>query len=172
MQEQKEYLTSEEVMSLLNIARPTLYLWVKLGKLTPIKMEGKLLRFSRLEIERLLPPNKTGVYAWVSTSNDKAKAIAEIQNHLNGQPEYKFIYLDESRPDRFKARILIKDTKSGKWIDPGTAPGGMTLRGVTDLHKKGGYIFLGTQEPWQIESIRIENDGCSNYIAIWVDKVK
>lgn len=55
--EKEEMLTTKQVMDELNIARATLYLWIKKGKVHPVKenpvLERGPLLFRRSEIDAL-----------------------------------------------------------------------------------------------------------------------
>ncbi len=46
---------SEDAIKILGIKKPTLYLWVRQGKLVPRRV-GKLLKFDEEEVRRLIRP--------------------------------------------------------------------------------------------------------------------
>ena len=56
-QPEKEYLTTEEVMSVLGVSRPTLSRWSASGYLTPAKAGGRC-RYAKSEVTALLETKK------------------------------------------------------------------------------------------------------------------
>ncbi|NMA67883.1 MAG: helix-turn-helix domain-containing protein, partial [Desulfitobacterium sp.] len=59
-QEDEEYITLDEVCTILSISKATARNWIKSNKLTPAKTNGRESFFVKAEIEELLENIKSG----------------------------------------------------------------------------------------------------------------
>jgi excisionase family DNA binding protein len=157
-------LSSEEAQERLGISRPTLYLWVRQGKLNP-QRAGRGLRFEEDEVERLLGRG-TQIAAWVGRGRlpdvrrDVARAVRS-----NGRPTVLLEYLAEPKADFIRARV-VADGLGGEVRTP--APGGVVFDSLLESKKRLDYVFLSHEESiWNIHDVRTETSPAGgSYIAM------
>src|SRR5258706_1452456 len=110
-------LSSEEAQERLGISRPTLYLWVKQGKLNP-QRAGRGLRFEEDEVQRLLGRG-TQVAAWIRRGRlpDLRREVGRAVR-ANGRPTILLEYLAEPAAGFVRARV-VADRLGGAIPTPG-----------------------------------------------------
>src|SRR5579862_165157 len=96
---------SEEAQERLGISRPTLYLWVRQGKLKP-QRAGRSLRFEETQVERLLGQSPR-VEVWVRGGRlEEARRGAGRQARAGARPTFQREYLGEPGADFVGGRVL------------------------------------------------------------------
>lgn len=157
-------LSSGEAQERLGISRPTLYLWVKQGKLSP-QRAGRGLRFEEDEVERLMGRG-TQVAAWIRRGrlSDARREVARSVR-TNGRPTLLLEYLGEPKSDFVRARVAA-DGLGGGIRTP--APGGTLFDELLESKKRFDYVFLSHEESiWLIHDVRTETSPAGgSYIAV------
>lgn len=157
-------LSSDEVQEKLGISRPTLYLWVRQGKLKP-QRAGRALRFSEDEILRLLGQGPH-VAAWVRGGRlEEAKREVRRWVRSGIRPTILLEYL--SAPAREFARARVVSSGDGGRVQQ-PAPGGVLFDALLESKKKRDYLFLSHEESvWWIHDVQAETSaGGESYIAV------
>jgi len=103
-----KFIGSEEAQEKLGISRPTLYLWVRQGKLRP-QRTGRALRFEEGEIERLLG-QRPRVSVWVRGGRlEEARRDVGRLRSGGAKPTFLMEYLGEPGADFARGRV-VSDT--------------------------------------------------------------
>lgn len=158
------WLSSEETQERLGISRPTLYLWVRQGKLKP-QRAGRGLRFEENDVQRLLGRG-TQVAVWIRRGRlpDLRREVGRAVRS-NGRPTLLIEYLAEPRADFIRARVAA-DGLGGEIRTP--APGGTVFDALLESKKRADYVFLSNEESiWGIHDVRTETSPAGgSYIAV------
>src|SRR5438094_6009450 len=98
-------LSSEEAQEKLGISRPTLYLWVRKGKLTPQRV-GRGLRFEEDQILGILGKGPQ-IAAWIRRSRIE-DARREVRRSVRSRERPTLIleYQAAPKPDFIRARVV------------------------------------------------------------------
>jgi len=157
-------LSSEETQEKLGISRPTLYLWVRQGKLQP-QRAGRGLRFEEDDVLRLLGRSpKTS--AWIRRSRiEEARREVRRSVRANERPSLIFEYQAPPKPDFIRARVLSGG--DGGEIRP-AAPGGVLFDSLLESMKRRDYVFISHENSvWWIHDVRAETSPAGeSYIAM------
>ncbi len=160
-------LSSDEVLQVLGIKKPTLYAWVRRGKLQPYKV-GRLLKFDEDEVRAMIRRGAT--YAWVF-DGPLATAVELARGRVgNGPADYRLEYLEPPKAMSARVRIQVRHPRSDDWIDI-FSPNGTYFAPLERLKSGGGYLFLGTLDPWRIADLRVEEgpEG-ERFLAAFVER--
>lgn len=157
-------LSSDEAQEKLGISRPTLYLWVRQGKLKP-QRAGRGLRFEEDDVMRLLGrgPHVAG---WVRGGRiEEARREVGRWVRSNARPDFLLEYLAPPKADFIRARVV--STGDGSQVRV-PAPGGATFDGLLDSMKRREFVFIShEQSVWRIHDVRAETSpGGESYIAM------
>lgn len=157
-------LNSEEAQEKLGISRPTLYLWVRQGKLKP-QRAGRGLRFEEDEVMRLLGrgPN---VAVWVRGGRiEEARREVGRWVRTNARPTFFLEYLAPPKPDFVRARV-VSDGSGSEISLP--APGGAVFDALLESMRRRDYVFVSHEESvWLIHDVRAETSPAGgSYIAV------
>ena len=155
---------SQEAQEKLGISRPTLYLWVRQGKLKP-RRAGRGLRFEEDEVMRLLGrgPHVAG---WVAGGRiEEARREVGRRVRSNALPNFLLEYLAPPKADFVRARVVSLGDGS-KIRSP--EPGGAVFDGLLDSMKRRDYAFIShEQSAWRIHDVRAETSPAGeSYIAL------
>jgi excisionase family DNA binding protein len=143
---------SEEAQDRLGISRPTLYLWVRQGKLKP-QRAGRSLRFEETEIERLLG-RRPRVAVWVRGGRlEESRREVRRQMRTGARPDFLIEYLGEPKADFVRGRV---------------GEGGPPLESLVDAMKRRDHVFLSHEESaWQLHDVRAETSPAGEpYVAV------
>jgi excisionase family DNA binding protein len=157
-------LSSEEAQEKLGISRPTLYLWVKQGKLKP-QRAGRGLRFDEDEILRLLGKGPQ-VAGWIRRGRlEEARRDVGRSIRSNVRPAILLEYLAPPKPEYLRAR-LVAGGDGGEIRSP--APGGVVFDGLLESMKRHDYVFISHENSvWWIHDVRAETSAAGeSYIAM------
>src|SRR5436190_248129 len=125
-----KFIGSEEVQEKLGISRPTLYLWVRQGKLKP-QRAGRTLRFDETEIERLLG-QRPRVAVWLRGGRlEEARREVGRQARGGARPTLQMEYLGEPGADFVRGRVM---------------PGGVDADALIEAMKRRDHVFLSHEE--------------------------
>lgn len=157
-------LSSEETQEKLGISRPTLYLWVRQGKLRP-QRAGRGLRFEEDDVMRLLGrgPHVAG---WVRGGRlEEARREVGRWVRTNARPTFLLEYLAPPTADFVRARVA--SSGDGSEIRH-PAPGGTVFDGLLDSMKRRQFVFIShEQSVWRIHDVRAETGPAGDsYIAL------
>jgi len=157
-------LSSEEAQEKLGISRPTLYLWVKQGKLKP-RRAGRGLRFDEDDVMRLLGrgPHVAG---WVSGGRiDEAKREVGRWARTNVRPTFLLEYLAPPKPDFIRVRVVAAGDGSEVRVP---APGGVMFDALLESMRRREYVFVSHElSVWLIHDVRAETSPAGgSYIAM------
>jgi excisionase family DNA binding protein len=147
-----KWIGSEEAQEKLGISRPTLYLWVRQGKLKP-QRTGRALRFEETEIERLLGQGPR-VAVWVRGGRlEEARRDVGRQARSGARSTFLMEYLGEPTADFARGRVL---------------EGGPSLESLVESMKRREHVFLSHEESvWGLHDVRSETSpGGDSYIAV------
>jgi excisionase family DNA binding protein len=147
-----KYLGSEEVQERLGISRPTLYLWVRQGKLRP-QRAGRSLRFDETQIERLLGQSPR-VAVWAQRGRlEEARREVRRQARGTARPSFLMEYLGEPGADFVRGRVL---------------PGGLDFDALLEAMKRRDHVFLDHEESvWALHDVRAETSPAGEtYLAV------
>lgn len=165
-----KHLTAEQVQDRLGIRRPTLYSWVRQGKLHPVRA-GRGLLFEEDEVLKLLGYGTT-VSVWMGGGGAEAAKRRVREEIRRGARAYlRLQYLSAPTPDFVRGRII--STGGGEPVEePG--PGGLVFDALVDAKKTGKYLFLGSDESvWRIHDVRPEvSPSGEAYIALELAPVR
>src|SRR6185295_10119684 len=136
-----KWIGSEEAQEKLGISRPTLYLWVRQGKLKP-QRTGRALRFEEGEIERLLGQGPR-VAVWVRGGRlEEARRDVARQSHGGARPTFLMEYLGEPSADFARGRVVA---------------GGPSLESLVESMARREHAFLSHEESvWGLHDVRAE----------------
>src|SRR5258708_807567 len=100
-----KWLGSEEAQERLGISRPTLYLWVRQGKLKP-QRTGRAFRFDASALERLLGVGpRVGV--WVRGGRlEEARRDVAREVRSGARPTFSMEYVGEPAAAFVRGRVL------------------------------------------------------------------
>jgi excisionase family DNA binding protein len=157
-------LSSEEAQDKLGISRPTLYLWVRQGKLKP-QRAGRGLRFEEDEVMRLLGrgPHVAG---WISGGRlEEAKRVVGRWVRTNVRPAFLLEYLTPPTLDFVRTRVL-SGGDGAEVRSP--SPGGVLFDALLESMKRQEHVFLSHEESvWLIHDVRSETSPAGgSYIAM------
>lgn len=157
-------LSSSEAQEKLGISRPTLYLWVRQGKLKP-QRAGRGLRFDEVEVMRLLGrgPHVTG---WVRGGRiEDAKREVGRDVRANARPDFLLEYLEAPKADFVRARVVSAGDGTEIRLP---APGGVLFDRLLESMRLGEAVFLShEQSVWRIHDVRSETSPAGeSYIAM------
>ncbi len=157
-------LSSDEVQEKLGISRPTLYLWVKQGKLSP-QRAGRALRFEEDEVMRLLGKGPH-VAAWIRGGRlEEAKREVRRWVRSGIRPALLLEYLSAPARDHVRARV-VSGGDGGRVQHP--VPGGVLFDALLESRKRRDFLFLSHEESvWWIHDVQAETSaGGESYIAV------
>ncbi|HZE98901.1 MAG TPA: helix-turn-helix domain-containing protein [Planctomycetota bacterium] len=161
-------LGSEEAQEKLGISRPTLYLWVRQGKLKP-QRAGRALRFEETEIERLLGQGPH-VAVWIRGGRlEEARREVARWTRTKVRPLFLLEYL--APPTAVFARGRVLSSGDGSELQP-PSPGGRLFDALLESMKRREHVFLSHEESvWVLQDVRGETSpGGDPYIAVDVSK--
>lgn len=147
-----KFIGSEEAQEKLGISRPTLYLWVRQGKLKP-QRAGRSLRFDETEVERLLGQSPR-VAVWVRGGRlEEARREVGRQARGGARPTFQMEYLGEPGADYVRGRVL---------------PGGPDSDALIEAMKRRDHVFLSHEESvWALHDVRAETSPAGEpYVAV------
>jgi excisionase family DNA binding protein len=161
-------LTSKDVQELLGISRPTLYSWVRMGKLHAVRA-GRNLLFHEDEIRRLLGFSPSVGFWIVSGPLDGAKELARGWLRRGVRPFGRLEYLSDPGRDEINGRVA----SAGEEAIQHPAPGGATFDSLVRAKTDADYVFLGSEESaWLISDVRPERSPSGEpYIALYLRRV-
>ena len=157
-------LSSEEAQEKLGISRPTLYLWVRQGKLKP-QRAGRGLRFEEDEVMRLLGRGPH-VAVWVRGGRiEEARREVGRWVRTNARPTFFLEYLAPPKPDFVRARV-VSDGDGSEIRVP--APGGAVFDALLESMRRREWTFISHEESvWLIHDVRAETGAAGgSYIAV------
>ena len=155
---------SGEAQEKLGISRPTLYLWIRQGKLTP-QRAGRGLRFEEDDVLRLLGKGPQ-VGAWVRSGRlDDAKREVGRSVRSNARPTVLLEYLTPPKADFVRARVASEGDGSAIRL---AAPGGVVFDALLESLKRRDHVFVSHEESvWSIHDVRAETSPAGeSYIAM------
>lgn len=85
---QKSYLKSAEVARLFNVDHSTVFLWVKKGKLRPLRTPGRNFRFSHEEVRKILDERSNKKTNQRNTPRFKVEYPVIIKTSLQSEHSY------------------------------------------------------------------------------------
>src|SRR5262245_23505070 len=139
-------LSSEEAQETLGISRPTLYLWVRQGKLRP-QRAGRGLRFVQDEVLGLLGRGPR-ISAWI-----RRMRIEEARRAVRSQerPSLLLEYQSPPSPDFLRVRV-VSDGDGGA-----PSPGGVLFDSLLESMKRRDFVFISHENSvWSIHDVRAE----------------
>ncbi|HLY09904.1 MAG TPA: helix-turn-helix domain-containing protein [Planctomycetota bacterium] len=143
---------SEEAQERLGISRPTLYLWVRQGKLKP-QRAGRSLRFDETEIERLLGQHPR-LAVWVRGGRlEEARREVARQVRTGAHPSFLMEYLGEPGADFVRGRVLAEDPP---------------FEALVESMRRRDHVFLSHEESvWVLRDVRAETSPAGEpYVAV------
>ena len=143
---------SEEAQERLGISRPTLYLWVRQGKLKP-QRAGRSLRFDEGQIDRLLG-QRPRVAVWLRGGRlEEARREVGRHVHSGARPDFLIEYLGEPKADFVRGRVV---------------PGGPALDVLVESKRRRDHVFLSHEESaWVVHDVRQETSPAGEpYVAV------
>lgn len=155
-------LSSADVQDLLGISRPTLYLWVRLGKLTPIRA-GRSLLFEEDKIMILLG-RRPSVAVWIASSVIE-EARQQARRWSGSDPHFWMEYLDPPTVSFIRARV----TRSGSGDPVSTSPSAPLFSSLKEAKRSGSCLILGRSEEsiWMVHQVREEvSPKGESYLAV------
>jgi len=157
-------LSSDEAQEKLGISRPTLYLWVKQGKLKP-RRAGRGLRFDEDEVMRLLGrgPHVAG---WVRGGRiEEARREVGRWARTNVRPTFLLEYLVPPKPDFIRVRVVAAGDGTEVRVP---APGGVMFDELLESMRRRDYVFVSHERSvWLIHDVRAETSPAGgSYIAM------
>ncbi|MBI3858501.1 MAG: helix-turn-helix domain-containing protein [Planctomycetes bacterium] len=161
-------MSSTEAQEELGISRPTLYLWVRQGKLKP-QRAGRGLRFQEDEVMRLLGRGPR-VSAWVRRGRiEEAKRDVKRWARTGERPTVLLEYLTAPTPDRVRARVVAEGDGTEVRVP---APGGVLFDALLESMKRREYVFISHEESvWLIHDVRAETSPAGGaYIAMELER--
>jgi excisionase family DNA binding protein len=147
-----KFIGSEEAQEKLGISRPTLYLWVRQGKLQPTRT-GRALRFDESQIDRLLGQGPR-VAVWVQRGRlEEARREVGRQRRAGARPTFLMEYLGEPKADFARGRVL------------GDGP---PIEALMDWVRRRDHVFLSHEESvWVVHDVREETSPAGDpYLAV------
>src|SRR5262249_24439517 len=157
-------LSSEQAQEKLGISRPTLYLWVRQGKLTP-QRAGRGLRFEEDQVLGLLGKGPQ-IAAWIRrTRIEEARREVRRAVRANERPTLLLEYQASPKPDFIRARVL--SVGDGGAVRP-PFPGGALFEQLLESMKRRDYVFISHENSiWWIHDVRAETSPAGeSYIAL------
>jgi len=157
-------LGSEEAQERLGISRPTLYLWVRQGKLKPQKV-GRSLRFEEGELERFLGQGPQ-VATWIRGGRlEEARREVGRWARTKVRPAFLFEQLGVLSADFARGRV--RSSGDGSELEP-PAPGGRLFDSLVESMKRRDHVFLSHEESvWVLHDVQAETSpGGEPYIAV------
>jgi excisionase family DNA binding protein len=157
-------LSSDEAQEKLGISRPTLYLWVRQGKLTP-QRAGRGLRFEEDQVLGLLGRGPQTA-AWIRRARiEEARREVRRSVRANERPTLFLEYQATPKADFIRARVLSAGD-GGSVRPPG--PGGALFESLLDSMKQRDYVFISHENSiWWIHDVRAETSPAGeSYIAM------
>jgi excisionase family DNA binding protein len=157
-------LSSDETQEKLGISRPTLYLWVRQGKLTP-QRAGRGLRFEEDQVLGLLGKGPQ-IGAWIRRARiEQARRDVRRSVRANERPTVILEYQAPPKPDFIRARVV--SAGDGGAIRP-PAPGGVMFEALLESMKQRDYVFISHENSiWSIHDVRAETSPAGeSYIAM------
>jgi len=157
-------LSSEEAQEKLGISRPTLYLWVRQGKLKP-QRAGRGLRFEEDEVFGLLGKGPQ-IAAWIRRARiEEARREVRRSVRAHERPSLVLEYQSPPKPDFIRARI-VSGGDGGDVRPP--APGGLLFESLLESMKRRDYVFISHENSvWWIHDVRAETSPAGeSYIAM------
>ncbi len=152
-------LSSEEAQEQLGISRPTLYLWVRQGKLHP-RRAGRSLRFDEAEVMALLGRGPR-VSAWVRGGRiEEARREVGRRVRSNERPSFQLEYLAPPSAAFARGRVVSEGERP--------APGGALFDSLLESMKRRDHVFLShEQSVWGVHDVRAETSPAGeSYIAV------
>jgi excisionase family DNA binding protein len=143
---------SEEAQDRLGISRPTLYLWVRQGKLKP-QRAGRSLRFEETDIERLLGQHPR-VAVWVRGGRlEESRRDVRRRVRAGARPDFLMEYLGEPGVEFVRGRVV---------------EGGPSLEPLVESMKRREHVFLSHEESaWILHDVREETSPAGEpYVAV------
>jgi excisionase family DNA binding protein len=157
-------LSSDEAQEQLGISRPTLYLWVRQGKLTP-QRAGRALRFEEDQVLGLLGRGPQ-IAAWIHRGRiEEARREVRRSVRANERPSLLLEYQSAPKPDFIRARVVSGG--DGGHVRP-PAPGGALFESLLESMKRRDLLFISHENSvWLIHDVRAETSPAGeSYIAI------
>jgi len=164
-----KHLTAEDVQERLGIRRPTLYAWVRQGKLHPVRA-GRGLLFEEDDIMRLLGRG-TSVALWIAGGTlEEAKSRVRRASRSAAKPSYRVEYLESPTPEFIRAKLL----SAGGAAVESPHPGGAAFNDLLEAQKKGAFAFISHEESvWQVDDVRAETSPSGEpYLALDLVRMK
>jgi excisionase family DNA binding protein len=161
-------LSSEEAQDLLRISRPTLYLWVRQGKLKP-RRAGRGLMFDESEVMGLLG-RRPHVAVWISRGElEEAKRIVRTWTRMGVRPSYLLEYLEVPSADFIRARVV--SAGAGSEVRH-SAPGGVEFDGLLESLGRKDLVFVSHEESvWRFHDVRSETSPAGDpYIVVELER--
>lgn len=159
-----ELLTPADVMKILRISQPTLYLWLRQGKLKAIRIGGGQLRFLEEEIMKVI--GKELVPMWIAEGKSIEEARMKAHTAIIGgiQAFAKVEYLSD--PTRDIVRVRVAAPSDAK-------PYGLSWNALADAKRAGSYVFLGAAcSIWKVDDLRAEEfPGVGTTIVIYLKRI-
>jgi excisionase family DNA binding protein len=156
--------SSDEAQEQLGISRPTLYLWVRQGKLHP-RRAGRSLRFDEAEVMALLGRGPR-VSVWVRGGRiEEARREVGRGVRSNLRPSFQLEYL--TTPTAAFARGRVVSGGDGSDVQR-PAPGGALFDSLLESMKRRDHVFLShEQSVWGVHDVRAETSPAGeSYIAV------
>lgn len=157
-------LSSEEVQKALGISRPTLYLWVRQGKLKPQRV-GRALRFEEDEVMRLLGRGPQ-VAAWIRRGSlEEARRDVARGMQSNARPTALLEYLAPPEAGFIRARVAAGGDGGGI---RSPVPEGVVFESLREAMSRRDYVFISHEDSvWSIHDVRAETSPAGgSYIAM------
>src|SRR5476649_2608944 len=129
-------LTVEQAQQRLGIRRPTLYSWVRQGKLHPVRA-GRGLLFEEDEVMKLLGRGPRVPIWIVGGGLEEAKNRVRSLSHTGVRPHFLIEYLESPTSDFVRARILAAGDGTEIQVP---APGGIAFDRFQEAMKQGDYV--------------------------------
>jgi excisionase family DNA binding protein len=157
-------LSSEEAQEKLGISRPTLYLWVRQGKLKP-QRAGRGLRFVEDEVLGLLGQGPQ-IAAWIRrTRIEEARRDVRRSVRAHARPTLVLEYQSPPSPDFLRVRVV---SAGDAGLKGPPAPGGALFESLLDSMTRRDYVFISHENSvWEIHDVRAETSPAGDpYIAM------
>lgn len=157
-------LSSEQTQEQLGISRPTLYLWVRQGKLHP-RRAGRSLRFDEAEVMALLGRGPR-VSVWVRGGRiEEARREVRRGVRSNQRPTFHLEYLASPTADFARGRVVSSGDGSEVLR---AAPGGVLFDALAESMTRRDHVFVShEQSVWVVHDVRAETSPAGeSYIAV------
>lgn len=162
------YITTDAATEILGIARPTLYLWVRQGKLHPRRV-GRSFRFSEDEVRDIVGGSPS-MKVWLVQERTLQAAKATARDRIGRGIAASFAGREIPAPAGTRLRIIGWDPD--KPIAT-MSPGHPAYRRLMEAVRNREFAFLGSEESvHQVRDARIEESAAGEaYLAVTVHRV-